>query len=113
VTEPRRVLIGWDYGATGIWSVLTKEEMEAPASRGGYWTGAAPPTRDERSRAWSDRLSEGLLDDLQAWNDSWDNNHASRANEEVTARALQQQGRELAIRVQNELGQTTGKCSTR
>jgi len=93
--------------------VLTKEEMEAPASRGGYWTGAAPPARDERSRAWSDRLSEGLLDDLQAWNDSWDNNHASRANEEVTARALQQQGRELAIRVQNELGQTTGKCSTR
>ena len=27
VTEPRRVLIGWDYGARGIWWVLTKPEL--------------------------------------------------------------------------------------
>ena len=38
VTEPRRVLIGWDYGAHGIWRVLTKEEKEAPAPPG-RWRG--------------------------------------------------------------------------
>jgi hypothetical protein len=103
VTEPRRVLIGWDYGASGIWWVLTKEEMEAPPP-GGSWAGTAPPRRNERFRAWSDRLSQELLDDLQAWNDSWDNNHAPQENEEVTAQALQEQGRDLAVRVQNELG---------
>jgi hypothetical protein len=75
-----------------------------PAPRRGYWTGTAPPPRNERPRAWSDRLSDELLDDLQAWNDSWDDNHASRGNDEVTARALQEQGRDLAVRVQNELG---------
>jgi len=31
VTEPRRVLIGWDHGAHGIRWVLAKEEKEAPA----------------------------------------------------------------------------------
>lgn len=43
VSEPRRVLIDWDYGAHGIWSVLTKEEeMEAPAPPG-RWSGTPPP----------------------------------------------------------------------
>lgn len=75
-----------------------------PRPRGGSWAGTAPPRRNERFRAWSDRLSQELLDDLQAWNDSWDNNHAPQENEEVTAQALQEQGRDLAVRVQNELG---------
>jgi hypothetical protein len=104
VTEPRRVLIDWDHGASGIWWVLAKEEKEAPAPREGSLTGIAPLLQNERPRAWSDQLSEELLDDLQAWNESWDNNHASRENEEATARALQEQGRDLAVRVQNELG---------
>jgi hypothetical protein len=97
VPEPRRVLIDWDYCAHGIWWVLTREEKEAPAPHGGRWTGARPPGWDERPRPWSDRLSSGLLDDLQAWNDAWDNENAD-------PRALQAQGRVLAIRVQDELG---------
>ena len=103
VAEPRRVLIDWDYGASGIWWCSTKEEHEAPAPQGGYWTGTPPPGREERPRAWSDRLSEGLLDDLQAWNDAWDSVGPGTTGE-VTRRALQERGRELAIRVQDELG---------
>jgi hypothetical protein len=101
VTEPRRVLIAWDYGAGGIWWVLTREEKQAPAPAG-RWSGT-PPRRSgeqrsgERPRPWSDRLSAGLLDDLQRWNDDWD--HAG-----IDPVALQERGRDLAIRVQDELG---------
>ena len=97
------MLIDWDYCASGIWRVLTKQEMEAPAPRGGHWAGAPPPP-DGRPRPWSDRLSEGLLDDLQAWNDSWDTGQNLRQGGESTVRALQEQGRGLAVRVQDELG---------
>jgi hypothetical protein len=77
--------------------------MEAPAPRGGHWTGAPPPP-DRRPRPWSDRLSAGLLDDLQAWNDSWDTGQDRWKDGEATVRTLQEQGRELATRVQDELG---------
>jgi hypothetical protein len=98
------VLIDWDYCAHGIWRVLTKEEKEAPApGRGHRADGAAPPWTG-KPRPWSDRLSVGLLDDLQAWNDSWDTGQDLRQDGEATVRALQEQGRELAIRVQDELG---------
>ncbi len=30
MTEPRRVLIDWDYGAHGIWWVLTRQEKKLP-----------------------------------------------------------------------------------
>ena len=97
------MLIDWDYCAPGIWRVLTKQEKEAPAPRGGHWSGAPPPP-DGRPRPWSDRLSEGLLDDLQAWNDSWDTGKDRWKEGQATVRALQEQGRDLAIRVQDELG---------
>lgn len=96
VTEPRRVLIDWDYCARGIWWVLTRQEKEAPAP-GGRWSGAAPPYDQERIRAWSNLLTSELLDDLQEWNDSWDSAAAD-------AGPLQARGRDLAIRVQDELG---------
>jgi hypothetical protein len=48
-------------------------------------------------RPWSDRLTSELLDDLQEWNDAWDSN-------DVHSHVLQQRGRDLAIRVQDELG---------
>jgi hypothetical protein len=51
VTEPRRVLIGWDYGASGIWWVLTKEEKEAPAPGG---------VLDRHRTAATERTSQGL-----------------------------------------------------
>ena len=94
--KPRRVLIGWDYGARGIWWVLTKEEREAPAPPG-RWSGTPPPGRPDRPKPWSDLLSGELLDDLHAWNDAC---AAAGANPQ----ALQERGRELAIRVQDELG---------
>jgi hypothetical protein len=94
VAEPRRVLIDWDYGAHGIWWVLTKEEKEAPAPPG-RWSGVAPPHPRQRS-PWSDRLSSDLLSDLQQWNDAWDSN--------ADIRSLQERGRDLAIQVQDELG---------
>jgi hypothetical protein len=100
VTEPTRVLIDWDYGARGIWRVLTKQEKEASAP-GGRWTGEAPPRRRERVRGWRDRLSTELLDDLQEWNDAWD---TSDPELRTRIQALQERGRDLAIRVQEELG---------
>jgi hypothetical protein len=96
VTEPRRVLIGWDHAAHGIWWVLTKEEKETPAPSG-HRSGTSPSSRHDRPRPWSDRLSGGLLDDLQAWNDAC-------AADGTDAQALQERGRELAIQVQDELG---------
>jgi hypothetical protein len=96
VTEPRRVLIDWDYGAHGIWWVLTKEEKEAPPAQG-PGVGIQPPGRLDRARPWSERLTAGLLDDLQAWNSAWDADNAE-------PRILQERGRELALRVQDELG---------
>lgn len=96
MTPPRRVLIASDVGAHGIWWVLTKEEKEAPAPPGS-WTGSPPTELPHRPRPWSDRLSAELLDELQGWNDAWD-------VEDPDSRALQERGRELAGRVQDELG---------
>lgn len=99
------MLIDWDYSASGIWWVSTKQEHEAPAPQGAHWTATPPPGWDKRPRAWSDQLTGELLDDLQAWNDSWDHHNPDlRTNEKATVRALQERGRELAVRVQDELG---------
>ena len=95
MTEPRRVLIDWDYGAHGIWWVLTKEEKEGPVPPG-HWSNT-PRSDRERPRPWSDLLSSGLIDDLQAWNDAWETRDADAA-------VLQWRGKDLAGRVQEELG---------
>jgi hypothetical protein len=104
VTQPRRVLIGWDYAARGIWRVLTRQEKEGLVPPG-RWSGTPPQGSHERPRPWSDRLSGGLLDDLRAWNDAC---AAADAGARATAGAapdgLQERGRDLAIRVQDELG---------
>jgi hypothetical protein len=94
--ERRRVLIAWDVGAHGIWRVLTKEEKEAPA-KPGTWSGIPPRDLAHRPRPWRDQLSNQLLHDLQEWNDAWD-------TEAPDSQALQERGRELAARVQDELG---------
>ena len=96
MTEPRRVLITWDVGAHGIWWVLTKREKEAPATPGS-WSGTPPVELPHRSKPWSDRLSGDLLHELQVWNDAWD-------VEDHDSQALEERGRELAARVQDELG---------
>ena len=97
--EPRRVLIDWDWGASGIWKVTTREELLAP-SPPGRWTGVPQPVSADRHRAWSDVLSAELLDDLQQWNDE-----CGRAERHGgISDALRERGRLLAIRTQNELG---------
>jgi hypothetical protein len=65
VTEPRRVLIAFDYCADGISWVSTKEEKEAATY--GEWSRLTkalygPPGPP----VWSDLLSDQVLDDLKA-----------------------------------------------
>jgi hypothetical protein len=66
--ERRQVLIDWDWGATGIWSISTPEELAARPA--GDWRSYVPPL--DRHTAWRGRLSDHLIDALQAWNDDGD-----------------------------------------
>lgn len=98
------MLVAWDACADGIWWVSPKEEKEAPtyeewrrACRALYGPSGQPPSLREL-------LSGQLLGDLKAWNDSCDWASRHRYGEIAEEEALEQQGRELAIRVQNELG---------
>ena len=77
--------------------VGTDQAGEEATSPGGRWSGDAPPHKQKRIRAWSDRLTSELLDDLQEWNDAWDSTDAN-------TRALQERGPDLASRVQDEVG---------
>jgi hypothetical protein len=90
------VLIAADICAHGIWWVLTKEEKEAPA-RAGSWSGSPPRDLPHQPKPWSDRLSANLLADLHEWNDAWD-------VQDPDSEALDERGRQLAVRVQDELG---------
>jgi hypothetical protein len=100
--EPRRVLIAFDYRADGIWLVSTKEETEAPYEEWSRLTRSQDGPASHRP--WGDLLSDQLLDDLKAWNDSWDFTIVQENQEDVPDVVLEARGRELAIRVQNELG---------
>jgi hypothetical protein len=84
--------------------VSTKEEHEAPEHQWSWLAQAQRPGRPHTHHRFSERLTRKLRDDLQAWNDSWDIEHPPPEDEEATARALQEQGRDLALRVQDELG---------
>lgn len=107
VTEPCRVLIRWDHQADGIWLVNTKEQVEATTHE--EWSRATeaafgPDWQTPAHRPWGDRLSDQLLDDLKAWNDSCDWTVTQPYDEIVDDDVLEERGRELAVRVQNELG---------
>jgi len=97
------VIIDADYCANGIWWVDTREEHEAPYQQWSYLTRAQRPGKPPARRPWRERLSQGLVDDLQGWNRSWDD-HDGFWNDGGGAQAWQEQGRELASRVQEELG---------
>jgi hypothetical protein len=101
VTEPRRVLIAFDYRADGIWWVATKEEIEAPYEE--HRRLNREHHRLTGHRPWGDLLSDQLLDDLKVWNDSWDFTIVRENEEEVPEEVLEERGRALAIRVQDEL----------
>jgi hypothetical protein len=104
VTEPHRVLIGFDYLADGIWWVSTKEEQEAATyeewsrlTRALYGPSGPP--------AWGDLLSAQVLADLKAWNDAHDHTIVQEEDGEILdGEVLEERGRELAIRVHDELG---------
>lgn len=103
MAEPHRVLISFDYLAGGIWWLSPKEEQEAAtyeewrrACKALYGpSGQPPPLRD--------LLSDQLLDDLKAWNDAHDYGIVE-AEEMLSQEELEERGRELAVRVQDELG---------
>lgn len=99
MTEPRRVLIDADFAAGGLWWVSTKEELEDPTSSD--LTREQQPGKPHHSGAL--RLSQELRDDLKAWNRSWDDSYGFWESDEAR-RGWEEQGRELAIQVQNELG---------
>ena len=65
----------------------TKEEHEAPYPLWSYVTRAQRQGKPPVHRPWRERLSQGLLDDLKAWNQSWD------ANDGFWNDALVRQGR--------------------
>jgi hypothetical protein len=100
---PRRIMIDWDWGATGIWTVLTPEEKAAPAALGRLVTGTPP---SDPHQAWRGLLSDDLIDALQAWNDRGEevmgidgHKHTDEERVEFWVR-----GRELAAQTQQQLG---------
>lgn len=101
MTGPRRILIDWEYLCDGICWVPDKEEHETPYLEGLRLRDVQRPGGPPVIREWRERLSEQVLRDLKAWNDSWD---PQGAPDLEAARVLQERGRELAVRVQNELG---------
>ena len=103
MAEPHRVFIDFDCLADGIWWVSPKEEQEAAtyeewrrACKALYGpSGQPPPLRD--------LLSDQLLHDLKAWNDAHDYGIV-QTEELLSQEELEERGRELAVRVQTELG---------
>ena len=102
MTPPRRVLIVCDYRADGIWWVASKEEIEASHQEHSRLN--REHHRLTSHRPWGDLLSDRLLDDLKRWNDSWDFTIAQENDEVFPDEVLEEQARELAARVQDELG---------
>ena len=103
MTSPRRILIHWDWGASGIWWVLTPEERAAPPPPGRW---VAAPTRPDSRGAWRGLLSDELIDALQAWNDRGAEVMGSNAHQHPDAdrAAFWARGHELAAEVQQQLG---------
>ena len=99
----RKLVIDWDYSATGIWLITPPEEAIAPAP-GGEWRPFAGP-RDPR-RAWRGLLSDHLLDALQLWNDQGDLVMGRRAHQHTDEdrAAFWARARELAEEAQRQLG---------
>jgi hypothetical protein len=101
VTEPRRVLIDWEYLCDSIYWVPDKVEWEATDVERRQLEKVQRQGGPPVIREWRERLSEQVLRELKAWNDSWDP-HGPPDLE--TAQLLRERGRELAVRVQDELG---------
>ncbi len=77
--------------------------MKPPYPLWSYLTRAQRPGKPPAPRPWRERLSQGLLDDLKSWNQSWDH-HDGFWDDAPVRQAWEEQGRGLAHRVQDELG---------
>lgn len=95
------MLIDREVLCDGICWVPSKEEWETPLPQQFDLEKVQRPGKPPIPRPWPERLSELLLRDLKAWNDSWG---VQGPPDLEAVRVLQERGRELAIRVQNELG---------
>jgi len=102
VTWVAKVVIDWDWGAPGIWKVLSPEELNAPAPSG-TWTGWSGELLDLRSR-WT-ALSPELWAELVSWNESGDRFAPGDPDEDGESAEFWSHARPLAERVQDELGQ--------
>lgn len=102
---PRQVLIDWDWCATGIWTVPTVEELAAPVPPGLAIERGAEADYDPH-RAWRGKLSDDLIDALQAWNDRGEEVQGVNAHEYTDEERIEfwARGRGLAARVQDQLG---------
>jgi hypothetical protein len=101
-----RVLIDWDWGAHGIWTILSPEEISAPRPAG-RWGPADRLTKEARPRPLHDKLSLDLLDALQKWNDHGGDLFGPQSDEATWKAGLdgfRSRGAELAACTQRELG---------
>lgn len=99
----QQVVIDWDWGASGIWTVLDPDEpfIATPGGRWGPFHGG-----QDRHRAWRGPLTGELIECLSAWNDEGDifmGRHAHEHTDEERI-AFWARGRDLAERVQEQLG---------
>lgn len=101
----KRVVVVWDWGATGIWSVRDPDEQRTPIP-GGAWLPYTPPVDKDRHRAWRGLLSDDLIDALQAWNDRGDLFMGRQAHQHTDQERADYWavGERLAKQAQQELG---------
>jgi hypothetical protein len=101
----RQVVIDWDWGATGIWSVCASGDERAPTARS-EWRAYNPQVDRDRHRAWRGPLSDDLIEALQAWNDRGEEVRGTQAHKYTDDERAEfwVQGRMLAARTQDELG---------
>ncbi|MGC8480762.1 MAG: hypothetical protein ACP5PJ_04380 [Acidimicrobiales bacterium] len=96
MTEPRRVLIDWDYAAEGIWWCLTAKERLAAR---GSLPNSSPGV--PRLVAWPELLPEPLLADLVRWNRTCESEAATSTS---LSTELENEAIRLAERVREALG---------
>jgi hypothetical protein len=107
-SAPRRVLIDWDWGADGIWTIHSPEELAAPTRA--FLSYRRPVSAQALRRPWSDKLSTGLLDALKEWNDHggrlfhYAEPELDEQDGEKQIAAFHSRGAELAGWTQRELG---------
>ena len=70
VSAVNRVLIDWEVGAEGIWTILPDEERSETAPTCGYFSYQRNPEAELLPpRPWSGKLFMDLVDALKKWND--------------------------------------------